>query len=219
MASMFPNGSVLSIGTAYAPAVAISDISNAKPAIATAAGHALEAGDIVLLSSGWTTLDNAVVRIAAPETNSFSLEGVDTANARIYTPDNGGGAARKVTEWVALSQTTDVSQSGGEPQKTTWRYLEDPTGSELGRRYGVSARAFSLTLDYDPKLAWHAALHAASLENEPRALRVALPNGADLYYGVTVTFDGIPSITINENMRVTVSLDFANPNVIRYEAD
>ena len=55
MAARFPlpNGAVLEIARVIGAAVPFTKLTNAKPPVATAAGHTIKNGDILLVNSGW----------------------------------------------------------------------------------------------------------------------------------------------------------------------
>jgi hypothetical protein len=216
MASSFPNGTIFSLGTVLAAAKTITSISNASPAVASSTAHGYAAGDIVKLGVASALLDQRVVRVAAnvSPTDLFNLEGIDTSSTTLYPTGFGVGTAQKVTTWVPFSQVTDVQASGGEQQFYQWTYLED--GRQRQRPTFKNARSMTLQMDYDPSLAWHAALLAADQLGGVYPLQAALPTGAKLYYSVYVGFDGEPGITINENMKTTATLSLASPYSTRY---
>ncbi len=215
MASIFPNGAIVSIGTAYDAAKTITGISNANPAVVTAASHGYTNGDIIVITSGWPALDQAVARVSDAAT-TFELEGYDTTDTARYSPGGGAGSSRKVTNWVALSQITDSTTAGGEQQFFNWSYLED--GQQRQRPTFKNARSMTFTMDFDDSLAWHNALLNADRAGTPHVFRVALPNGSTIYYNLYVGFDGEPTLNANQNMQVTCSLSFANPRSQRYGA-
>jgi len=212
-AAYFPNGTIFSLATAYEAPLTLSAISNADPGVATSAAHGLSDGDIIVVSSGWTGLNDRTIRVADPATGTFSLEGVNTTSTSRFPAGAGEGTAKKVQTWVSLSQVTDSASSGGEQQFAQWVYLDD--GRQRQRPTFKNAKSLQLTLDYDPALAWYDALINADLDGDPVAVRAALPNGAYLYYNMYVGFDGEPSMTINQNMSVVASFSHA-AQFIRY---
>jgi len=215
MSASFPNGTIFALGTTLAAAKTVTAITNASPAVASSVAHGYSAGDILLLNMP-SKLDQRVVRVvanAAP-TDLFNLEGIDTTSTAQYPSGFGVGTAQKVSAFVSFSQVTDVQTSGGEQQFYQWVYLED--GRQRQRPTFKNARSMSLVMDYDPSLAWHAALLAADLAGTVYPLKATLPSGAVLYYSVYVGFDGEPTFTINENQKTTVSLSLASPFSTRY---
>lgn len=217
MASIFPNGSQFAISATYDTPITVSGVSNADPAVASAAAHGLTDEDIVIVSSGWTMLDQRVVRVDSADTGTFELEGVDTSNTTFFPTGSGGGTVTKVLTWVALSQVTNSQSSGGDPEFYTWKYVDDPSGRQRQRRTGVSAKSLQLTFDDDPSLPWHAALLAASQSRATTVLRVTLPNGGVLLYSTEVTYDGEPTMTADQNMQVSATFSHIG-DFIRYAA-
>lgn len=215
MSAFFPNGTIFSIATAYGSQKTLSAITNADPAVATSANHALSDGAIIEVRSGWPLLDERIVRIDNGDTNTFELEGIDTSNTSRFPALEGVGSARAITQWTPLSQVTGAQSAGGEQQFTQWVYLED--GVQRQRPTFKNAKSLQLTLLYDPSLAWYDALLEADQAGTPRALRAALPNGDFLYYNMYVGFDGEPSIVANENMACVASFSHAS-RFIRYAA-
>lgn len=213
MSSSFPNGTVFAIAPTLAAAVPITAITNANPGVASAISHGFANGAILLLNMP-SRLDQRVVRVSATAANTFALEGIDTTSTSLYPSGFGVGSAQSATGWVSLSQITDSQSSGGEQQFFQWTYLED--GRQRQRPTFKNARSLALTLDYDPLLAWHAAMLAADQAGTVYPLRATLPGGSVLYYSAYVGFDGEPSLTINENMKTTGSFSLASPFSTRY---
>ena len=157
MSSQFPNKTIFSISTSYQAAKTITAISNASPAIATAAANGYSDGDIILLGSGWPSLNDAPSRVDNPSTGSFTLEGYDTSNVSRFPAGAGVPAtAKKVLTWSALSQVLEPSTEGGEQNYYEWVYLDD--GLQRRRPTFKNARTMRIPMDYDKSLGWYAAL-------------------------------------------------------------
>lgn len=217
MASAFPNGSSFAISATYGSPVTISAISNANPAVATAAAHGLSDGDILLINSGWSGLDQRFVRVDESDTGTFKLEGVNTTNTAHYPAGDGVGTAAEVLTWTGVSQVVTSASSGGDPEFYNWKYVDDPSGRQRQRRTGTSAKSLQLTLDDDPTLGWHAALLAASQSRATTCLRVILPNGSKLYYSMEITYDGEPTLTSDQNMQVVATFSHIG-DLMRYSS-
>lgn len=217
MAAYFPNGTVFAVSTAMAAAVPITAISNANPAVASSTTPPTD-GSIVVLTSGWPTLSERVVRSDAADAGTFVLEGIDTTNVTRYPAGEGvPGAFMVASDFVNLSQVTTSEKQGGEQQFFTWQYLEDRSGRQRQRPTFKNAKSLTLTLDYDPALAWYEAMIELDADKDPVVLRATLPNGVQLYYLVYPSFDGDPSMTINENMQNTATFSMIS-DFTRYEA-
>jgi hypothetical protein len=214
MASYFPNKTVLSISSAFGSDLTVSAVTNANPGVATSTAHGLSDGDIVLMSSGWTELNDRPVRVAGSTTNAFNLEGFDTTSTTRFPAGGGVGTVKEVTSFVPFSQVTDVQTAGGEQQYFQWVYLED--GLQRQKPTFKNARTMTVLLDYDNALAWYSTLLAHDLSGDTQVLRAALPNGKVFYWSVVVGFDGEPNFNINTNMQVTAQLALVNPRSTKY---
>lgn len=216
MSAIFPNGTIFSVSTALGAAIAVSAISNANPGVATAAAPPAD-GAIGVITSGWAALTERVVRVANADSGSFELEGIDTTNLTRYPAGQGAGSFAVATGFVDLSQVTNSEKSGGEQQFYQWQYLEDRGGRQRQRPTFKNAKVLTVTLDYDPALAWYNALVEADALREPVVLRATLPNGVQLYYYVYPSFDGDPSLVMNTNMQNVATFSMIS-DFTRYEA-
>jgi hypothetical protein len=212
----FPNGTVFSVATAMAAAIAITALTNADPGVATTATPPLE-GDICVLQSGWPSLNNRVVRALDPASTSFKLEGFDTTSTTKYPAGAGTGSFQVASGWVPLSQVTSIAKSGGDQQFYQWQYAEDPTGQQQQRPTYKNAKTLTLKLDYDSALAWYDALDKADEAKEAIVLRAVLPNNSILYYLVYPSFDSDPSMDLNQNMSNTATFSLIS-KLTRYDA-
>lgn len=212
----FPNGTVFSVSTALAAAIAITALTNANPAVASAAAPPA-AGAIGIVTSGWPGLNERVMRVANPDVDSFELEGFDSTDAGKYPAGAGAGSFQTVSTWVPLSQVTNIAKSGGDQQFFQWQYAEDPSGQQKQRPTYKNAKSITLTLDYDPALAWYDALDKADEAKEAVVLRAVLPSGDELYYLVYPSFDADPSMDLNQNMKNTATFSLVS-KFTRYDA-
>lgn len=208
MSALMPNGTVFALATAFAAAVPMTAISNAKPGVVTTATPPA-VGDVVLLSSGWPTLNDRVVRVANVETDSFELASIDTTDVSQYEPGQGVGSFVVASDFVSFDQVTASDKAGGEQQFFTWQYMEDRTNTQRQRPTYKNAKSLTINLDYDPLKPWYSALETANEKNTIHVLRCTLPNGGILYYPVYVSFDPDPSMTMNENMQNTATFSLA----------
>jgi hypothetical protein len=216
MSSRFINGAKYAVSTSLGAAVAITALTNAEPAVATTATPPAD-GAVVLLASGWTELNESVVRADAPGANAFTLEGIDTADIVRFPAGEGIGAYRTVGGFVSLSQVRDVATEGGEQNYFTYQYVEDQGGRQRQKPTFKSPMTTTITLDYDPNLPWYDTLRDLDRLKGVVVLRETLPNGDVIFYVGSIAFNGVPSKTINENMTVVASFSLqAEP--IRYAA-
>ena len=143
MSVSLPNGVTLALATAYAAADAVSSVTNANPAVATtAAPHGITSGAFVEVTSGWSKLNNRVVRAASASGSSLAYEGIDAQSTSLYPTGSGGGSVREITTFTQISQILELTSSGGEMQFTNYAFLEQDFESQLP----TQASPMSLTM-------------------------------------------------------------------------
>lgn len=217
MSLSLPNGAIHSIATGLAAAIAITALTNAKPAAATAAAHGLADGDVVVITSGWPAINGRVARVIDSDAGTFALEGIDTTDLKRFPAGAGIGSVRKVQTWQPITQVIDSSMSGGEQQFYNVQFLED-TGDERQIPTIRSARSTTLQIADDDTLPQYAVLEAADAERKPRPIRLVLPNGSSIYYAAYVSFNKVPTLTKNQAMALSVALSL-DGEPTRYSGD
>lgn len=213
MAVKLPNGVLLALATAYAAADTVSAITNANPAVATATAHGISNGAYVEMTSGWSRLNNRVVRVANVAANTVELEGISTLDTEDYPAGSGTGSMREITTFTQISQILELTSSGGEQQFVTYSFLEDDFEKQLPTQQ--SPMTITMVIADDPTLAGYVALKAAAESRDLVALRATLPDGSKLLYNGYVSFNETPTMTKNQIMGVTATFSLqARP--VRY---
>jgi hypothetical protein len=213
MAVSLPNGATIAIATGYGTSSAISAVSNANPAVATiGAGASIATGDIMVVKSGWSRLNERVVRAAAGGT-SVTLEGINTTSVANYPSGSGLGSLVEVTGWQQITQILETSSSGGEQQFVTYSFLEDDAEHQIPTV--KSPVSFKFKIADDASLAHYSVLDAADLARTPQAIRLLLPNGGVVYWNAYVTLSRTPTLTKNELMGLEVTMSLVS-EVTRY---
>ncbi|WP_122663502.1 phage tail protein [Pseudomonas viridiflava] len=215
MAFKLPNGAIMEIASVFSAAVLATAISNAQPAVVQAAGHSLEDGDIIVVTSGWTRLNDRVARVDAALADSFALEGIDTTKTNVYTAGAGVGSVRTVSAWAQIAQITEVATSGGDQQFTTFGFLEDDDDRQLPTT--KSPISMTITVADDPLLPYVPICESADEDKESRVVRLKLPNGSEIYYNAYVSITSTPSLSRNNIMTRTITLSLAS-RPTRYQA-
>lgn len=208
MAASLPNGSTLFIGSAYGSALTVTTLTNANPGVATSTAHGLSNGDYVVVTSGWSRLNNRLVRVAGVTANTFELEGINTTDTDIYPASSGVGSVREVTTFTQITQVLQPTSQGGEQQFLAYQFLEDDAQTEIPTT--KTAGGFNFSVADDPTLAGYIAMAAANDDREARALRVNLANGSKLCYYAYLTLNETPSLTVNELMACQATARFLN---------
>lgn len=150
MASNLPNGAALALATAYAASLNVTAASNATSSVLTVT-NTLALNDYVEYTSGWSRANARIFRVAAATGTTVTLEGLDTTNTTLFPVGGGIGSIRKINTWTSIIQIVDSVLSGGEPQTTTFQYLENDFEQELSTV--TSASSIDLTIGDDPTLA------------------------------------------------------------------
>lgn len=190
----------------------VTAVSNATEAVFTCA-NTFAAGDYVIVSSGWSRMNDKVVRVKSPSSTQFTAEGYDTSNTAIYPAGGGVGSVVKVTGFTQLSQILTTTSSGGDQQFLTYQLLE----ADAQKNIPTFKTPSVLTLEVadDPSLPGYQLAKAANDDRLPRAIQFLLPNGAKLMYYSYVSLSPAPSLTVNQIMSVQVT--FSNKNEpVRY---
>lgn len=212
MAVSLPNGALIFIASGYGVAKTMSAVTNANPAVATLeATHGVIEGDFIEVTSGWSRLNNKIVRAGTVATNDVDLEGVDSSLTSIYAAGSGIGSVREVTGWTQLQQVLGNSSSGGEQQFATYQFLEDDQETRIPTT--KSAAGLEIQIADDPTLAGYILASTANDDRLKRAIKVQLPNGSILLYNAYVSLNKTPTMTKNEVMACQVTLSFLNEPV------
>lgn len=204
MGYKLPNGATFEHAATYAPDLSFSAITNATEAVCTVTGATLVAGDIVLVTSGWSALNGRVARVKAATATEITLEGIDTSDTATYPVGSGVGSLKKVETWVQVPQVTDVAFSGGEQQYVDVVFLEDAQGRQIPSE--KSAASMTLTVADDPTLAYVPVVKAADAGKQLQAARLNLPGNDTILYGAYTSFSRQPSVSRNNLLTRTVGL-------------
>lgn len=205
MSVRLPNGSLIAIAASYGASKAMSALTNAATAVATlAASHGVIVNDVLEVTSGWSKLNNRILRASAVATNDVSLEGLNSLDTTKYPAGGGVGSVREVLTWQQILQILEISTSGGEQGFTTYSFLEDDTERQIPTQ--KSPVQITIQIGDDDTLAHYPILVAADEDRLQRAVRLTLPGGAVIFYNAFVTFNKTPSLTKNEVMALTATL-------------
>ena len=213
MAWSLPNGTIFSLASAYGASKAMSAVTNANPGVATLeAAHGISTGDFIEVTSGWTRLNNKIVKAGTVATNDVPLLGINTSGTA-YPSGSGVGSIREISTWAQVAQIMNSTSEGGEQQFGTVQFLE--ADAEIRFPTIKSAGGLSMSIADDASLAGYIALSEANDDRLPRALKADLPNGGVLVYNCYVSLNKTPSMTVNEVMACQVTFSFlAEP--VRY---
>lgn len=213
MAVQLPNGTIIEIAAPGGTAKPITSTSNAKPAVASAVAHGLTDGTILVVSSNWSRLNDAVFRVANPMADTFELEGSDTSNVKRFPAGGGAGSVRVVSAFTQIGQVLELSTSGGEQQYANYGFLEDDDEKQIPTTR--SAQSLPISIADDPSLPGFQAMKAAAESREPIVLKMTFPNGATWLCYCNVSFNETPTMQKNNVMACSGSFSLIS-RPVRY---
>lgn len=199
-----PNGATFEIAAAYGTAIPFTALTNASPAVATAAAHGLTEGNVIAVTSGWARLDGRAVRVGVVATGTFALGGVNTTNVQQYPLGSGIGSAREVTSFIAISQITDLNSTGGDQQFLTYGFLEDDDDRQMPTT--KNPITLTITVADDPSKPYVPICEAADDDKQARVLRLNLPGGSSIIYNGYVSITSTPTMSRNNLMTRVISV-------------
>ncbi|MEW5543514.1 phage tail protein [Pseudomonas soli] len=210
-----PNGSVLEIASTLGTAVPFTALTNAKPPVASAAGHSIDADDILLISSGWALINDRTAKAANVTTDAFSLAGLDTTNTDRYTAGAGVGSVVSVSGWTQISKVTGFTVSGGEQQFLTVGYLENDDDLQFPtNRNPISV---SVTVEDQPTALYVPVVEGYDDSKELTVIRLKLPGGGQILMSGYVSITSTPTMERNQLMTRTISVGLSG-RPTRYSA-
>ncbi|KDN14047.1 phage tail protein [Snodgrassella communis] len=204
MAAQLPDGSKLYIEKGRDTPISITSISNANPAVATAANHTLATGDYIELVSGWSGITMRIVRVGKVTKDTFELEGINTSKVEDFPVGGGKGSARKILERVQITQVLEFNTSGGEQQYATFQFLEDNFERKLPTI--TSAQSIDLGIADDPTLDGYKALKEAKDNRGNYAVFLELCSGSTIAYNAAVSLNETPKVNKGNVMQINANL-------------
>jgi hypothetical protein len=208
-----PNGSTVDLAATYGSPVTITAITNANPAVVTAAGHGLSDGDYVEITSGWLRANGRIFRVDNSTTDTFELEGLDTTNTDIYPAGAGVGSLREILTVTQVAQITDVATTGGDQQFLTFGFLEENDDRQIPTTR--SPQTITFTVADDPTQAFVPVAEAADQTREPNGVFLNLPDGSKILYNGYLSFSETPSLARNNLMVRTMTFSLSG-RPVRY---
>lgn len=204
MAFRLPNGSTFDFAEEYSAPVTVTAISNANPAVVSAAGHSFTEGDIVHLTTGWIKLTGRAFKVGTVDAGTFTLVNVNTTDTTRYPDGTSAGSAKSVEKWVNIPQITEVASSGGEQQFYQFGFLEEDEDRQIPTTKSPST--LTLTVADDPDQPFVPVVEEADELKEERIQRLNLVNGDIVLYNSIATISNTPTLTRNQLMVRTITL-------------
>lgn len=183
-------------------ALTVTGVTNANPGVATSAAHGLSNGDIVVfsVSSGMVELDGQAVRVSAVDTNTFTLEGLDTTDYSTWV----SGTAEEILTWSTIAGAQQASMPDPAPNKIDITTLIDKSKQYA---YGLpDAPDGTISGLYDPANAGVAIVKAATKANAAKVFRIRWAGGQYTYFNANVS--GGSGFDLQANAAATATISF-----------
>jgi hypothetical protein len=185
-------GSTIQVGIdeeSSSSAAIITAISQANPAVVTAAAHGAALGDVVRISDvvGATQFNGNLYAVDDPLTNTFELAGEDNSMGAAYVS---GGLVAEVTFSEFCELTGAAQAGGGADQEEVSTICSTAKEFEQGL-----ADAGTLTLDFNfaPLTAVQTALRASEKTGDDVAVKITLPNDG----GIVIMLGTVQTTSFN----------------------
>jgi hypothetical protein len=205
MAFRLPNGSSFYFEATSSEPVTITAISNAAEAVVSAALHDVVAGDVVVITSGWTRITGRAFKVKSVVADvSFVLEKLDTTDVTRFPAGASAGSFYKVETWVNIPQIMEVASSGGDQQFYTFAFLEEDEQRQLPTSKNPST--LTLTIADDPTQAYVPIVEKADELKATRVQRLNLVNGDEIYYNSVASITNTPTLTRDQLMQRVITL-------------
>lgn len=217
MGYALPNGATVRIQKTVGLTVDFTKISNSDEAIITLeSGHGLVSGDVVIITSGWSTLNNIVAKIKESDTTSVTLGNIKTTDTKRFPAGEGKGSLTQIKEFEIIPQITEVSTEGGDQQYTQIQFLEDDKERSLPTI--KAAKSQSMTMAHDSSLPVYEILQNYDYSGDIVALSMYVPKAKETrYWAAKVSFDPTPITAINEVETVKIGFTVESPAMVFYK--
>lgn len=202
-----PEGSKYFFSEVFAAVKAITALSNADPAVATAAAHGYADGAELLLKLGWEDAGDTIWRAGVIDANSFSIENLDASDTNFFPPGGGTGTAQLVGPWVEIPQVLNITGAGGDPRYTTINPLTRRNGIQMPT--GFNPSSIELTLGFDGSLPAMQQMKSVSRRMGKVGFKMVLSGGLTMYGYGTLALSDMPAQTSGQpiTVRAAISVD------------
>ena len=197
------SGVAIAVQSALAPALTITGITKANPAVVTYTGTDPATGDYVLLKvQGMSQLDYRVVRVANENTvaNTFECEGVDSSAYDTFS----SGTAEVITFGTTLSIASGLSVSGGDFQMIDVTTIHD----NVNKQVPGNANPINISLDctWDPADAGLVALKSASDSKAIRCIKITFSDSTKVLFAGYIGATAFPTGSAQQKVSTPVTI-------------
>jgi hypothetical protein len=203
MANVKGRGIRVEIAATFGAAKVVTAVTKASPGVATSAAHALAANTVGYFNNvaGMVQLEKQACRVKNPVTNTFDLQGLNTAQYSDFI----SGDFIPVLTWQTLAETTSYRFGGGSAEKlNATRLIDIVTQEELGN---LPADALNLGLLAQDTPSAAMLLFESAVQTQGICIvRITLGNNA---VRICTIEPGLPGEDVQQGQLGTGSLDGA----------
>ena len=206
MAYTSPAGTKFYLTTTFASAKTATSMSNANPCSVDVSGsHGYSTNNEVMVTSPWEEITNMIVRVTSVDTDTFTLQGVNTSNTTLFVAAGGVGTTFQLaSSWVEIPQVLTVGSSGGDMRTIQVNPIARRNGIVLPD--GFNAVQMNFTIGHDVSLSNWATLQDISRTQTLCGFKMVKPNGAATYaYGYFMLSE---SVTQQQGQADSVAASF-----------
>ena len=191
------------LGATYGTAIAITAVTNANPAVASAGAISLLDGSAGYFDNvgGMVQLSGQAARVKTPTATTFVVQGLNTLSFPVFTSGN----FFPVLTWVTLAEATSYSIGGGAPTKLDTTTLLDVIKQEENGLLAVQTLNMKLLAQTIPTTAL-ALIESAAQSGTKVVVRITLADGSvRVCYGEP----SLPGEDVQQGAVGTGQVDFA----------
>lgn len=199
-----PNGSKIFVEKTREQEKTATAISRAAKPVFTIASSGLAKNDIIIVTeSSWLELENMVLRVTNVQSDSVTVEGVDTTDENVFF-GTGTAKVQKITDWIEVPCVLDVGGEGGEQQFYNYQCLSSLVEQQLPTFKSARSVTYSFGHDYTQPI--YPVLREADKTRAVKAMRMYVPLATETrLWSAILSFDDVPKTAVNEAETVTLS--------------
>jgi hypothetical protein len=155
--------------------VIVTNVTNANPGVATAAGHGLLDADCGYWDgvTGMEQLNGQAIRVDAPTSSTFALQGLNTVSMPVFNTGN----FYKVLSWMTFAESTSYSIGGGAANKLDASRLIDIIAQEENGLLAAQSLSFNMLAQTVPTACLNL-IESTAQQTGKLYVRITHPDGA-----------------------------------------
>lgn len=176
MSTVIGRGITVEVESSTSTTKTITAITKASPGVATSTAHGWGDATVAYITGieGMVQLEGQAIRVNAPATDTFELEGINTSAYPTFTDSC---VATKINTWATLTEARSYSIGGGSFDKLDATRLIDTIKQEEAGYLAAQTVTLNVVAQDTPSAAM-AIIKAAAMAGSYLTFRITLPSGA-----------------------------------------